>query len=1191
MKLQKVLLFVLCALMLTTSVFAITIDSASIEDIDDYGFFSRYSEIAIETQTTGISTVDIEIIDSSSLVTIEEESYSADDSTSFSGTLSFASSLSDNTDYDLIISITGTDGSVDSTTLSGLTTDLISADMQSTTIPTEDSWYTTETISFEFEADDGLGSGVERSTINLVASDSSVSSFSEIVTSSTTTYAATVESGDLSEGEYSVAIFARDYVGNYADDRIDVSAIYVDRTSPVLTWITAQENEFETYNPTLELEVSDNLASEITCDFYLDEILVEEDGTVSVGTAEILLDTMSPGDYEADATCEDEAGNSITIETLSFTILDIEDPTISFNEPTISSVNLADGISEVDIEFYVEDDVGVADVELTVTDSLQTQTLSTTEVSSGLFQSSFELSTVQEGTVRISVTASDAAGNTVVDFTEIEYDITEPTIEFVTEDSGVSNDGDFDITFIPSDNVAEELSCALHSGEVGDVITLSGSGDYTFANGEETTITIEGIGVTGEFMYYVACADEVENAAGSSEQTFSVIDITAPVIAFESPADGDSYDASGSSMTATVAITDDFYLESSTVSYSLLDSSGVSQASSTLTDIGSDQFQFTFDFSGLDDGWYTVEVSAEDYDGNAQSESIQIGYDILAPTVTLAAESEAEQYSDLVFTYSAEDSISQVMSCSLYLEDSATMLYGIGSSYSLITEDVNNQEEATFEITKSIWDSVVGSQPVEGNHYFSVSCTDEAGLTDVSETLEIEFVDAEPTVEITSPSAESSFGTEYVDGSSTLTIGVEADDMIGSISFVELVILSDTLNNIPIMTDNSDGTYSYDLTDLVGLSDETVELTAIAYDDDGRDGASSSITILVDTTSPIVSLSDEPAITQQSSSNLMAVNVIDASSYDVTIADESGVVMGTASSTSLGQETIEVEYSTADYADESLVIIVTVEDDAGNIGEYTTETYIDATAPTFSEFTCSDVKQGSDFSCVCSADDDASSTALGSSVTTSVAADTSETGEITAVCTAVDSQGNSATSEATFDVSAVSSSSGSSGGGGGGGSSSSKRACADNIDNDGDGLVDLDDPGCSNSNDDSEIEIVCRESWVCTEWLACSIDGSQERTCYDTNACQFKEGRGQVDVVITSPMPSTSQSCEISDSAVIEEGSSDSVESEAEEGPGNSITGAVIGGTGNLKALVVPGIILLVIGIVTAGTYFVTKKK
>jgi len=57
------------------------------------------------------------------------------------------------------------------------------------------------------------------------------------------------------------------------------------------------------------------------------------------------------------------------------------------------------------------------------------------------------------------------------------------------------------------------------------------------------------------------------------------------------------------------------------------------------------------------------------------------------------------------------------------------------------------------------------------------------------------------------------------------------------------------------------------------------------------------------------------------------------------------------------------------------------------------------------------------------------------------------------------------------------------GGGGGGGGGTTRRECNDNFDNDDDTLIDYpDDPGCSNSLDDSEQEIICISDWKCDDW-------------------------------------------------------------------------------------------------------------
>ncbi|MBT6761507.1 hypothetical protein HOA92_00555, partial [archaeon] len=192
-----------------------------------------------------------------------------------------------------------------------------------------------------------------------------------------------------------------------------------------------------------------------------------------------------------------------------------------------------------------------------------------------------------------------------------------------------------------------------------------------------------------------------------------------------------------------------------------------------------------------------------------------------------------------------------------------------------------------------------------------------------------------------------------------------------------------------------------------------------------------------------------------------------------------------------------------------------------------------------------------------------------------------------------DAAGNTATSETTFTVSAPVTSS-SSGGGGGGSGSSSRSECEDGLDNDGDGLFDLDDPGCSNRDDDSEEDVVCTESWTCTAYSVCSEDGSQDRNCYDANACEFKESRGQVDVVETSAMPDESRSCTVEATTTSNIEAEDPVveeQTQEEANSGNLLTGAITGVfDGNFKSLAKPAVIIFAIAVLVGLGIFARKK-
>jgi hypothetical protein len=95
------------------------------------------------------------------------------------------------------------------------------------------------------------------------------------------------------------------------------------------------------------------------------------------------------------------------------------------------------------------------------------------------------------------------------------------------------------------------------------------------------------------------------------------------------------------------------------------------------------------------------------------------------------------------------------------------------------------------------------------------------------------------------------------------------------------------------------------------------------------------------------------------------------------------------------------------------------------------------------------------------------------------------------------------------------------GGGGGGGGGSTE--CSNGLDDDGDGLTDMQDPGCESRSDNSEFN--CEEDWECTDWRPC-IDNQMTRTCRDLNNCGTSTGKPPAKKPCTSPPKQTSQPAE-----------------------------------------------------------------
>ena len=106
--------------------------------------------------------------------------------------------------------------------------------------------------------------------------------------------------------------------------------------------------------------------------------------------------------------------------------------------------------------------------------------------------------------------------------------------------------------------------------------------------------------------------------------------------------------------------------------------------------------------------------------------------------------------------------------------------------------------------------------------------------------------------------------------------------------------------------------------------------------------------------------------------------------------------------------------------------------------------------------------------------------------------------------------------------------------------------CSDNIDNDGDGLIDMADPGCSSSDDNDEYNEpepepqpsppgpsggvwsanigYCYEDFECDPWSECQPDGTQTRTCRPLGVCSEAYRTQIVDKKWVEP--ETERSCE-----------------------------------------------------------------
>ncbi len=273
-------------------------------------------------------------------------------------------------------------------------------------------------------------------------------------------------------------------------------------------------------------------------------------GTVSAGAFSIDVagsDLAADGDTTIDAsvTASDAAGNSLTdtdTETYSVDTAIAATITLDANITPDDVINIAEAGGNVTITGSVGGDVVDGDtVTLTVNGNIYTGTVSAGAFSIDVAGSDLVADT--DTTIDASVTASDAAGNTLTanDTQDYSVDTSAPSIPTVTINEDTNDDGFVNATELNGD---VDISIALPANATaGDTlrVTVGGSNQVVvlsaadIANGTvSTTFTSPG---DGNLINAVAYVTDAAGNIGPSANDISLVDTTPPVASITLDAD------------------------------------------------------------------------------------------------------------------------------------------------------------------------------------------------------------------------------------------------------------------------------------------------------------------------------------------------------------------------------------------------------------------------------------------------------------------------------------------------------------------------------------------------------------------------------------------------------------------------------------------------------------------------------
>ena len=880
-----------------------------------------------------------------------------------------------------------------------------------------------------------------------------------------------------------------------------------------------------------------------------------------------------------------------------------------FNDAQLASSSL------ITIEATVTDDIEV--VEIVV--SLNSVELDFSEFEfheEGDLTGLLDSAEYADGEYTLEILAIDSEANEAIASVDFVIDTGVPTITITTTDAIEFHMDDVELSFTLTETYSSTLTCSLwFDTEVDGIVDIFSLDIITtddFAVGD-VIYSYEASLAVDEYEYYFLCSDEAGNGVGSDILTFSSADLEAPAIYSESVVEGQILDSSDLPLIFIFEVLDgnsyiDEFSAVFTSDYIVYEASSIFEEGASGADDDVDMFyEYLFeDDSVLADGLYSLVMTGSDIYGNTVVEELSFTVDTTAPVVTIVESITMD--SDNYWTVDSFDEF-----IDFTVTDSADLLgdfecdldmaiTGFATAYTVGTVTVEASGSAEIAIDADLWDLTIAldadyPSPIDASTFDGfIACYDAAGnqefTEDGDEFFTLEFENSGPIIEFVYPDSTTAFGTSEVQEFEVIVTDFFGDD-IDSGTFT-VIDASGAETELTDMTTEGDSVFvSFDPS---GFSDGEYELSVTATDVTGEESTASQLFYIDTVGSEVVSISPGDGDFIVADAETFIVTVSDASSFVSTVtfydADDHGLFT-TVDYTTAGQTEfgLVIDFSgTSDGDIFSFDVVAT--DAAGNAGdEFTISVTVDDVDPVISSFTCSDVTVDASSTCVCLATDD------NDVVTTAITGDETDTaGAMMPICTATDAAGNSVSSlegDVIFTVSAATTTSSSGGSGGGGSGSSSRSECEDGKDNDGDGLFDLDDPGCSNSDDDSETDNVCTESWTCTAWAVCSEDGSQDRSCYDANACEFKESRGQVDVVTTVAAPTDARSCTYVAEATVEVTETTTAVDTTETGnSGNLLTGAITGGfVDTAKGLAAPIGIIAAIAVVLAGSMFFRKKK
>ncbi|QDG37652.1 Ig-like domain repeat protein [Alteromonas mediterranea] len=300
----------------------------------------------------------------------------------------------------------------------------------------------------------------------------------------------------LAEGSYPTSVSATDAAGNTVTNS---GTVVIDTTAP-----TVAINDLTTNDTTPELTgtVNDpNAVVVVTIDG--NDYTATNNGNGTWTLADDVVATLAEGSYSTSVTATDDAGNTDT--DTGTVVIDTTAPTVAINDLTTNDTT-------PELTGTVNDPNAIVVVTIDGNDYTATNN------GNGTWTLADDVvATLAEGSYSTSVSATDAAGNTVTNSGTVVIDTTAPTVT---------------INDLTTNDTTPELTGTVNDPNAVVVVTIDGN-DYTATNNGDGTWTLADDVVAtlaeGSYPTSVSATDAAGNTVTNTGTV--IIDVTAPTVA------------------------------------------------------------------------------------------------------------------------------------------------------------------------------------------------------------------------------------------------------------------------------------------------------------------------------------------------------------------------------------------------------------------------------------------------------------------------------------------------------------------------------------------------------------------------------------------------------------------------------------------------------------------------------------